>query len=52
MSWMTSWPSNGRPAYREHTTEAAAEAHASELVRSGNASSAVVFEMDSLEGSA
>lgn len=44
MTWYSTWPSNGKPAYREHATEGAAEAHATEQVRSGNAENATYFE--------
>jgi hypothetical protein len=47
MTWMTTWPSgrNGPPAYREHESEAAAEAHATEIVRNGTAPHATAFEL-------
>lgn len=35
MTWLSTWPRYGRPEYAEHTSEAAAEAHAIEVVRSG-----------------
>lgn len=44
MTWLSTWPSNGRPAYAEHDTEQQAEAHATELVRSGKAAVATYFE--------
>lgn len=47
MTWLTTWPSNGRPAYKEHHSEAAAEAHAQAIVRQGKAATAVVFEISS-----
>lgn len=40
--WLTSWPCNGLVAYAEHPTEAAAEAHAAQVVRAG-APHAVAF---------
>jgi hypothetical protein len=50
MSWMTTWPSKTGPnGYREHATEAAAEAHANEPVRRKEAAVAVVFEIDDME---
>lgn len=49
MTWTTTWPRNGCPQYREHPTERAAEAHATELVRSGTATHATFFETDTTE---
>lgn len=49
MTWLTTWPHNGAPAYKEHPSEAAAEAHANALIRSGKTKAAVVFEIDQLE---
>lgn len=46
MTWMTTWPSKAGPnGYAEHATEAAAEAHAAEIVRRKEATVAVVFEI-------
>lgn len=49
MTWMSTWPpkTGGPTAYREHATEAAAEAHATEVVWRGEASVATWFEMES-----
>ena len=44
MTWLTTWPTHGRPTYAEHATEQAAEAHAAEIVRSGTAAHATAFE--------
>lgn len=49
MTWLSTWPENGIPAYRAHDTEAAAEAHATEVVRAKKAIVATVFEIDDLE---
>lgn len=46
MTWMTTWPGPSGPAYKEHHSEAAAEQHARNIVKSGKAATAVVFEMD------
>lgn len=35
MVWLSTWPSNGKPVYAQHTTEAAAEEHAAQMVRAG-----------------
>ena len=43
MTWLTTWPANGRPQFAEHPTEAKAEAHATELVNSRRADVATVF---------
>lgn len=45
MTWITTWPTGNSqiPQYAEHPTEAAAEAHAAELVRSKRAHYAVAF---------
>lgn len=49
MTWFTTWPVNGIPQYAEHRTEAKAEKHAEELVRSGRAAVATCFEIEGLE---
>lgn len=41
MTWLTTWPGANLPA--EHPTEAAAERHAAELVRSGKAEVATAY---------
>lgn len=46
MTWLSTWPENGIPAYRAHDTEAAAEAHAKEVVSNKRAYVATVFEVD------
>ncbi len=46
MTWLTTWPTrdfSGCPAFAEHETEQAAEAHADELRKSKAALVAVVF---------
>lgn len=48
MTWLSTWPRNGVPEYREHTTEAAAEAHARDVVLRGDATVAVVFKLGEL----
>lgn len=47
--WLTTWPAgtSRAPAYKEHHSEAAAEAHAQALIRSGKTTTAVVFEIGS-----
>lgn len=45
MTWLTTWPANGIPTYAAHATEAAAAAHATELVRSKTAIVATYFEI-------
>lgn len=50
MTWLTTWPVNGRPAYCEHDTEQAAAQHAHDLVRSGEATAATYFETDEVSG--
>jgi hypothetical protein len=45
MTWLSTWPENGIPAYRAHDTEAAAEAHAREVVSSKRAYVATYFEI-------
>lgn len=54
--WLTTWPSSGpgrdgtgAPQYAEHATEREAEAHAAELIRSGTARHATVYEIGGLE---
>jgi hypothetical protein len=42
--WLSTWPGAEMPV--EHDTEAAAAAHATELVRSGRAQVATFFEVD------
>ena len=49
MTWLTTWPKDGKPQYAPHATEAKAEKHAEELVRSGRAAVAVCFEIEGLE---
>jgi hypothetical protein len=45
MTWLSTWPENGIPAYRAHDTEAAAEAHAKEIVNSKRARVATYYEV-------
>lgn len=52
MTWLSTWPENGIPAYRAHDTEAAAEAHATELVRAKRTTVATYYEIDDMEASA
>ncbi|WP_163168087.1 hypothetical protein [Arthrobacter sp. Alg241-R88] len=52
MTWYSTWPSNGKPAYREHPTEAQAEAHAKFIVDSKTALYATAFEANQPEMSA
>jgi hypothetical protein len=43
--WLTTWTRFDRPQYAVHPTEQAAEAHATELVRSGATTHATAYEM-------
>ena len=43
MTWLTTWPADGVSHYAEHDTEAQAEAHATEIVRSKRAIVATAF---------
>ena len=52
MTWLSTWPSNGKPAYAEHDTETQAEAHATEVVRSGKAAVATYYRIDDEETTA
>jgi len=49
MTWYSTWPSNGKPAYKEHPNETAAEAHAKWIVDSRTANYATAFEADHQE---
>lgn len=49
MTWFSTWPSATGPAYKPHDTEAQAEQHAHEVVASGRARVATVFQNDQLE---
>lgn len=46
MTWLSTWPDQGRPTYRVHATEADAERHATDVVRRGDAAVATYFEMN------
>lgn len=50
--WFSTWPGTTGSEYQPHDTEAAAEAHATEIVRSGRARVATIFQTDQLEESA
>lgn len=56
MTWLTTWPVAGIPKFAEHDTEALAEAHAAEIVRSGESRIATAFwsedSIETLEGAA
>lgn len=49
MTWLSTWlirgPGDTRPQYAAHDSEAAAEAHAAELLASKRAKAATVFEV-------
>ena len=49
MTWFSTWPAATGPQYQAHDTEASAEAHATEIVRSGQARVATVFNNTQLE---
>lgn len=49
MTWLSTWPQYGRPQYAAHATEARAEAHATEVVRSGRAPVATIYELGDSE---
>lgn len=49
MTWLSTWQSNGLPAYREHPTEAAAAEHAKTQRAAGYP--AVHFELADEEAS-
>lgn len=42
MTWISTWPTHGRPTYAEHDTEQ----HALEIVRSGTAPHATAYQLD------
>lgn len=46
MTYFTTWPTSTGPQYAPHDTEAQAEAHATEIVTSGRARVATVFQID------
>ena len=43
MTWLTTWPEAGVSQYAEHASEAQAEAHATEIVKSKRALMATAF---------
>lgn len=49
MTWFSTWPTPTGPEYAIHETEQQAEAHAVEVVRSGQARIATCFRNDQLE---
>lgn len=44
MTWFSTWPANGIPQHEPHDTEAQAEQHAAELIRSKQALVATIYE--------
>lgn len=45
MTWLSTWPTRGPNGYAENATEAAAEAHATAIVRRGEAAVATIYEL-------